>query len=325
MLRNLLLLFFIIFSPVVLLSQQIPQYTLYTLNPYAYNPAYSAASDYLEANGVFRKQWLGLEGSPTTQNFNIHLPINYLSSGIGMNIENDMIGALRISKLSLGYAYGFKIAKDVKLSIGLSGGVLQSSLDGTKLLAPDGEYGGSLPIHNDNLLPDSKINAISYEIDAGFYIKTATLDAGISVLHLTGSKVDYSFNDVTDFNYLPHYIGFTSYKIDLNNKIRLVPSIMVKTDFVQTQMDFTVYMEYDNKYLIGTAYRGYNKTSNDAISALAGIQITNEWRLAYGYDFSLSGLKAVNQGSHEIMLKYQLEKIIGKGKLPKIIHNPRLL
>lgn len=320
-----LLVVFIVFFPFVLLAQQTPQYTLYSLNPYAYNPAYSAASDYLEATGVFRKQWLGLEGSPTTQNFNFHLPINFLNSGIGTNIENEKVGATRVTKLSLGYAYRMKFGKSTKVSLGLSGGVLQSSLDGTKLLAPDGEYGGITPIHNDNLLPDSKINAISYKIDAGIYIKTATLDAGFSVLHLTGSKVDYSFNDVTDFGYSRHYIGFLSYKIDLNDKVRLIPSIMMKTDFVQNQMDATIFIEYDDKYMLGTAYRGYNKTSSDALSILGGIRITNDWQLAYGYDFTLSGIKTVSQGSHEVMLKYRLEKIIGGGKLPKIIHNPRLL
>lgn len=324
MFRNLLIVC-IVFSPLMLLAQQTSQYTLYSLNPYAYNPAYAAASNYLEATGVFRKQWLGLEGSPTTQNLNFHLPINFLNSGIGTNIENEKVGAIRVTKISLGYAYGMRLGKGAKLSLGLSGGVLQSSLDGTKLLAPDGEYGGLTPIHNDNLLPDSKINAISYEVDAGIYIKTATLDVGLSVLHLTGSKIDYSFNDVTDFNYARHYIGFLSYKIDLNDKVRLIPSIMVKTDFVQNQMDATILMEYNNKYLLGTAYRGYNKTSNDALSVLGGLKITSEWQLAYSYDFTLSGLKTPSQGSHEVILQYQLEKIIGKGKLPKIIHNPRLL
>lgn len=324
MLKNLLV-SVIVLLPILLAAQQVPQYSLYALNPYAYNPAYAGMGNSLEATGVFRKQWSGLDGSPTTQNFNFHLPINYLSSGIGMNIENDVVGAIRTTSISAGYSYKMSLGKKTKLSLGLSGGMVQSSLDGSKLLAPEGEYDGNLPTHNDNLLPETKINAISYRLGTGIYVKTTTLDAGISVLHLTGSKIDYSFNDVTDFNFLRHYIGFLAYKFELGNKISLRPSIMAKTDLIQSQMDVTAVMEYDEKYLIGAAYRGYSKHTTDAISIIGGMKITRNWRLGYAYDFSLSGLKTVNQGSHEIMLRYELGRTIGNAKLPKIIHNPRLL
>lgn len=325
MIRNFLLLFLITLSPLYIIAQQTPQYTLYALNPYAYNPAYAGVSNSIEATGVFRKQWLGLEGSPTTQNINFHLPISYLNSGIGMNIENDKVGAIRLTKLSLGYAYGASLGKNKKLSLGLSGGIVQSSLDGSLLLAPEGEYGGALPIHNDNLLPETKINAISYSLDAGIYFKTATLDAGISVLHATESEVDYSFNTVTDFNFSRHFVGYFAYKFDLNDKISLHPSILAKTDLIQNQLDISVYSQYDERYLVGISYRGYNNNTTDALNVFGGIKITTHWLLAYGYDFTLSGLNTVSQGSHEIMLKYRLGKTIGKGKLPKIIHTPRLL
>ncbi len=325
MIRNLLLFLIIGLIPLITMAQQVPQYSLYHLNPYAYNPAYLGASSQIEANGVFRKQWTGLEGSPTTQNLNVVLPISYLSSGIGMNIENDMIGALRLTRLSLGYAYGLEIGKESKLSFGVNGGVLQSSLDGSRLLAPDGEYGGAVPIHNDNLLPETRINAISYSIDAGIYFKTSTLDAGISVMHLTESKVDYSFNDVTDFNFSRHYVGYLAYNFELNGKFSIRPSVLAKTDLIQSQLDVAVSAHYDQRYLAGLSFRGYNSNTIDALGVFGGLKIARNWMLAYQYDFPLSDLNTVNQGSHEVMLKYELKKTIGKGRLPKIIHNPRLL
>jgi hypothetical protein len=39
----------------------------------------------------------------------------------------------------------------------------------------------------------------------------------------------------------------------------------------------------------------------------------------------MSGLQEVTDGSHEVMLNFNLNKPIGKGKPPKIIYNPRFL
>jgi hypothetical protein len=54
-------------------AQQPSLYSLYYLNPYGLNPAYAGADDALSVTGVFRRQWVGLTGSPSTQNFNVNM------------------------------------------------------------------------------------------------------------------------------------------------------------------------------------------------------------------------------------------------------------
>ncbi len=325
MIRYILLLILSFSFPLLLQAQQVPQYTLYSFNPLSYNPAYSGLATSLEANGVFRKQWTGLKGSPTTQNFNVHAPIYYLKSGIGLNIENDMIGVMRNTKIALTYAYHIKIGKKNTLSIGASGAFAQLALDGSKLLAPEGDYDENLILHNDLFLPNSKVNGITYDIDAGIYFKSSNLDLGFSALHLTESNIDYLVNDGVEFSYRRHFLGFAAYKIDFNNSITLRPSVLVKSDFSQVQTDISAVVEYNEQFLLGVGFRGFNEVTIDALSITGGAKISKHWQVLYAYDISLSGLKQVNQGSHEVMLKYTLDKKIGKGKLPKVIHNPRLL
>ena len=56
---------------------------------------------------------------------------------------------------------------------------------------------------------------------------------------------------------------------------------------------------------------------------LAGIKLNEKITLAYSYDLTLSTLREVSDGSHEILINYNLGKPVGKGKMPPVIYNPR--
>ena len=86
-------------------AQQAPQYSLYMLNPYGANPAAAGLEKTLVATGGFRSQWVGLAGSPMSQYVNVSLPLSIVSSGVGIAIENDIIGAHR--GLSAKASYNF--------------------------------------------------------------------------------------------------------------------------------------------------------------------------------------------------------------------------
>uniref|UniRef100_UPI0039AEF884 type IX secretion system membrane protein PorP/SprF n=1 Tax=Myroides odoratus TaxID=256 RepID=UPI0039AEF884 len=47
-------------------AQQDPQYTQYMYNPASINPAYAGSVDHLQLFGLYRTQWVGLDGAPRT-------------------------------------------------------------------------------------------------------------------------------------------------------------------------------------------------------------------------------------------------------------------
>ena len=53
-------------------AQQDAQYTQYMYNTVSVNPAYAGSRGHLSIAGLYRNQWLGLDGAPETQTFNIH-------------------------------------------------------------------------------------------------------------------------------------------------------------------------------------------------------------------------------------------------------------
>lgn len=100
--RLLLVPAFLLFSLSVM-AQQPAQYSLYMFNQYNFNSAYAGLDESVSATGIFRQQWVGLEGSPSTQNFNVHLPLYMIKGSFGLGIENDALGAERNLKITAAY------------------------------------------------------------------------------------------------------------------------------------------------------------------------------------------------------------------------------
>ena len=58
-------------------GQQDPQFTQYMYNQSVINPAYATATEgVINFGGLYRSQWVGLEGAPQTGTFFVHTPIN---------------------------------------------------------------------------------------------------------------------------------------------------------------------------------------------------------------------------------------------------------
>ena len=55
-------------------GQQDAQYTQYMYNTISVNPGYAGSRDVLSLTGLYRTQWVGLEGAPKTMTFSGHTP-----------------------------------------------------------------------------------------------------------------------------------------------------------------------------------------------------------------------------------------------------------
>ena len=73
-------------------AQQEPMFTQYMSNPGIINPAYAGSSGNINVNGLFRKQWLGIDWSPTTTTISINSPFKEYEIGLGLTFIDDQIG-----------------------------------------------------------------------------------------------------------------------------------------------------------------------------------------------------------------------------------------
>jgi len=104
-----LLVFFCSFSAV---AQQDAQYTQYMYNTMSVNPGYAGSRGQLSIAALHRSQWVGLDGAPVTQTFNIHSPVGYKGVGLGLSIVNDKIGPTSETYADIDFSYTLQLSGD---------------------------------------------------------------------------------------------------------------------------------------------------------------------------------------------------------------------
>jgi type IX secretion system PorP/SprF family membrane protein len=305
-----------------LLGQQVPQFSLEMLDPFTNNPAYAGLQPSLKMTASIRSQWVALPGQPQTQQVNAHMPLYVFNSGVGIRVQNETLGAEQGVMGLLAYDYHFYIGQGI-LSAGLSAGIVSRSLDGRKLLTPEGTYNepGNFT-HNDDILPTTNISLTIPTANLGVYYQTERFEAGLAVQNVNEGNAS---QDGVGLRLVRHYYMNVAAHFELNDVFSLHPAVAVRSDARSLQTNVSLLVDYNNNIFGGASFRGYSSSTIDALALIGGFSLNDKLRVAYAYDIGLSKLNNAHSGSHEIQITYTLEQTIGKGRLPKIIYNPRFL
>src|SRR4051812_13216155 len=86
------LLFFGFFYSSFAAGQTEPLYSQYMFNTLPLNPAYAGSRENLSLTTTYRKQWIDLDGAPSTQVFSAHSPIKNKNISLGFSAVHDKIG-----------------------------------------------------------------------------------------------------------------------------------------------------------------------------------------------------------------------------------------
>jgi type IX secretion system PorP/SprF family membrane protein len=117
-------------------AQQDAQFTQYMYNMSVINPAYATAEQgILNLGGLYRTQWVGIEGAPKTGTFFAHTPINDKIE-MGISFVNDNIGdVVSENNIFADFAYVLSVGIESKISFGLKAGVtlFDTNFDGFQL------------------------------------------------------------------------------------------------------------------------------------------------------------------------------------------------
>lgn len=300
-------------------GQQPMQFTQHMFNKYHFNPAYAGMEYSLSVTAANRNQWSGLEGNPQSQQVNAHMPFYLWNGALGAMVSNETLGAE--GRTSIALSYNFVLDTELAIfSLGARLGAQQFRINGGKLRTSEGVYEGGTIDHNDPILFAGSANGISPTYEIGGYFIFDQLEGGITVGNYPSNNVAVENIDISQKTYSSISVQYSIY---VNDYLEIIPSLIVQSDFNQTQVNFAGLVKYDNRYYFGTNVRGYSGKTLDAVSLITGMKINRHYRISYAYDLSLSDLRNFSDGSHEFILNYNLNKLIGAGLPPKVIFNPR--
>ncbi|GMN12217.1 type IX secretion system membrane protein PorP/SprF [Croceitalea sp. MTPC9] len=295
-----------------LVAQQDAQYTQYMFNTLSVNPAYAGSRGQLTFAGLYRSQWVGLNGAPETFTLNLHSPIRNSRLGYGLSVVNDNIGdgTVQETYLDAVISYTLDVSQNAKLSFGLKGGGNMLSLDFSKLRNFDEEV-----VEQDNI--DSQF---SPNFGLGIYYHTDKFYAGLSAPNVLETEYfDNNSNDANSINFLAaeriNFYFITGYVFDLNGNLKFKPAILTKAvGGAPLQLDISANFLFADRFSFGAAYRW-----DAAVSALAGFQITDQIMLGLAYDKETTelGTRRFNDGSFEIFLRLELLKKFQKTVSPR--------
>ena len=284
-----LVLVFMFFSAVGF-AQQDAQYTQYMYNTININPAYAGSRGALSIFGLYRTQWVGLDGAPETSSFSVNTPLSNSNLGLGVSLVNDKIGPTNENTLSADLSYTVPTSETFKLSFGIKATGNLFSLDVNKLQP---EHQGDPQFQDLN-------SKFSPNVGAGVYYHSDKAYVGLSVPNFIETN-RYDDNETAIFKDKINYYLIAGYVFDLDPYIKFKPAVMTKmVEGSPLQVDLSANFMFNDKFVAGLAYRW-----SAALSAMAGFQVTDGLFIGYSYDRETTRLNNYNSGSHEIFLRFE--------------------
>jgi type IX secretion system PorP/SprF family membrane protein len=269
-------------------AQQDPMYTHYMYNTLSVNPGYAGSRDALSFMGLARFQWVGIQGAPMTQTFQVHSPIFGGLAG-GISVTNDKIGPTSSTNLAIDLAYHFKLGRNHRLSIGMKGTVdfFNNNLSALTL---DQQSDPDFASNYATVLPN---------IGAGIYYYHTNFYVGFSIPQIAQHRINTGLAEQKR-----HYFIIAGGYIPIGKTFDLKPTALVKVvEGAPVEADLTIEAVFNKKLSVGAFVRSF-----DGIGALLSYNIQPNFKIGYSFDWPLTELSRVGQGgSHELMIRYDLK------------------
>ncbi|WP_103863721.1 type IX secretion system membrane protein PorP/SprF [Aquimarina sp. I32.4] len=295
-------------------AQQDAQYTQYMYNTISVNPAYAGSRGVLSIMGLHRSQWVGLDGAPRTQTLTLNTPIGDNERiGLGVSIVNDQIGPTDETYFDIDFSYTIPTSEQGKLSFGLKAGGHLLNVDLNEL---------SKFTSNDRLFESNIDNKFSPNVGVGFYYHTDRFYVGLSTPNLLETDhFDESSTDdsSTATTFLAeeriNYYLIAGHVFDLSDDVKFKPALLSKLVFgAPLQVDLSANFLLYDRLTLGVGYRW-----DAAVSAMVGFQVSDSMMIGFAYDRETTelGQTQFNDGSYEVMLRFELFKKYNRMLTPR--------
>jgi type IX secretion system PorP/SprF family membrane protein len=295
-------------------GQSDQHYTMFFYNKLLYNPAYAGSRDVLSANTIYRKQWLGIEGAPTTFTASVDAPVgNYMlpfrKVAVGVTIAGEAIGVESNTNFMGYYAYRIKLEHSV-ISFGMRAGLKVYSARYSQL---------NLAQQNDLSFNQDVRSALLPNAGAGIYWFSNHHYVSVSVPNLLQNYYDKNEKTNPRAKEVRGYYASAGYVIPLNEIVKLEPQLLLRYAGnrmyrLPANLDINASAIFYDRAMAGITYR-----TDHSFEFIVHIQATRTMNIGYSYDYLVSKLKGYDKGTHEVVVGFDLVRDNAKYMMPRII------
>ena len=331
-------------------AQHDPYYTHFRFNKQAYNPAAAGDKvDYICINGLTHYQYRDYNDktwvtrtepdpngkvitnmAPETYNLNISTLLKLDKAGrnkvgVGLTFIDDNIGFMKTTTIKGAVNYRKPIQGQFGyLAFGLEVGTTSFAYVNPKFKAID---------PGDPRIPAGDGSESNLDLGFGLYYHQArflkvleNFYVGASYNHLNAAK--YSFTvpmasgarGAVDVDFVRYMYLTSGADWNLANKNwKLEPTVLVKYN-PKFQLDLSMTALYSNSLRAGLGYR----SAADALAIIVGYE-KGQLQVGYSYDITMSKIRKVSDGTHEIFVKYCIPISFPPPPPPKFRLTPRFM
>ncbi len=316
---GIIVLAWLVFGPgIIPLKGQAPQFSQFYATPLYLAPSFAGGTDGTRAVANFRNQWPEIPGAFVTYAFSLDHYFHNYNSGLGLLVFRDQAGSGRLATTNIGllYSYTIQVNHNWTIKPGVHFLYSQRSVDFYRHV-----FGDQLNIDGPNnpttMMPEPMDQVGYFDASSSVLAYTGNFWGGLNVDHLFRPDQSMTYQEARipmkfslfggyRFTYGGRYFEEASESISL--------AVLYKNQKKFNQLDAGIYWSKD-PISLGLLYRGipvfnnhvHGIFNNDAVAALIGLR-TENLRIGYSYDFTISRLISNTGGSHEVSLIYHFNQ-----------------
>ncbi len=292
----------------ILMAQQSPVYSQYTVNKFLVNPAVAGGNGYTYVNMAAREQYRGFDNPPRTfalavqsrllnDSYIVFKPklradasqkSRFTRMGVGGQVFSDRNGIVSKTGVQFSYAYHINFNNEFQWSFGLSLAGFQYKLDDSESFALDPA---------DPVLSGSKKQFWIPDATFGTYISTEKYFAGAAVTDLFGSGIKLGKDPIKDDFFTARYYNLLAgARLPLTADFTIEPSFLMRATNFGFLTDINAKLHYLNQYWMGLSYR-----TDNTLIAMLGVHV-DIFYFGYAYDANFDPINSYTKGGHELML-----------------------
>ena len=262
----------------------------YMHSRYTLNSAFGGSAGALSVFGAYRKQWAGLNGSPSSQFFSAHTPLKNDKIALGVEVFGQQYAVSKNTGFAASYTYRIRPTTSSWLGLGLNVGMAINSSGWNEV---------SVKSSNDPSFNSSESHTIPVVgLGAAWY--SDRFFAALSVPNFFWADIARDQDAQFAFDQ-SHLLLTGGYSFQFSKMWMVQPSTLLHYDpEYETRVDVGVNVLFNKVIWVGGTYQ-----TSKAMVMMLGYQILPQFRVIYSWDKGLGSVGDLDAPSHEISLRYE--------------------